>query len=65
MSILLNGRGILGGVALLFGPGVAMVVPAFLTIFYLLSTGLRSRVSYGIARFRSCCFSGSNPSCCS
>ena len=49
MSILLNGRGILGGVALLFGPGVAMVVPAFLTIFYLLSTGLRSRVSYGIA----------------
>ena len=49
MSVLLNGRGILGGVALLFGPGVAMVFPALLTFFYFLSTGLRSPVSYGIA----------------
>ncbi len=49
MSILLNGRGILGGLPLIIGPGLVMVLPLALTIFYLLSRDLKSRISYWTA----------------
>ena len=48
MVILLDGTfGLVEGLILLCLPAIATVVPALLTVFYLLSSGRRSRVSYG------------------